>query len=105
MLNMPVKINAIIQAKYQTAQELQIIGFPELSFMQDDEMIQFVDYMQSYLESNATMRAEFERRIEIYNNAKEVTTHTLSLSFTSLSFVLLIASPFHRRYAWEWLLT
>ena len=74
MLNIPVKINAIIRAKYPTPQELRIIGFPGLSFMQDDEMMEFVDYMQNYSDANASMRAEFERRIEIYNNAKEVLT-------------------------------
>ncbi len=69
---MPVKINAIIRSRCAAAQELRIMGFPEFSFMQDDDMLEFVDYMQLFLQANATMRADFERRIEIYNATKEV---------------------------------
>ena len=77
MLNLPVKINAIIRARVPLASELRVIGLPELSFLQDDEMTEFVEYMQSHLEANASMRAEFEHRVDIYNTAKEVTpTHT-----------------------------
>jgi hypothetical protein len=71
MLNLPIKMNAIIRARCPEPQQLKIIGFPEFSFRRDDEMLEFTDYLQTYMDFNAAMREEFERRVDVYNSAKE----------------------------------
>ena len=60
MFGLPLKINVTIREQYPGATNVQTVGFPALSFMHDDEMTKYVDYMNMYISHSDAARRELE---------------------------------------------
>ena len=70
MFNCPFKIYKIIQKRHTQFSKLHIIGFPDLSFRNDDLMNQYADYMYAYIAHNAQVRSGLQDSIQKYNTSK-----------------------------------
>lgn len=70
MFNCPLKIYKIIQRRYPVFSKLHVIGFPDLTFKNDDLMNQYTDYAYAYISYNASVRSSLRSGIDKYNTCK-----------------------------------
>ena len=63
MFMLPLKVNEIIRHRFPSASQIHIVGIPELSFGEQDDMQTYAAYMHAYIDHNVAFRAHFSAQV------------------------------------------
>ena len=71
MLGLPIRISEVLNGRYQDVRDIKIIGMPNLTFMEDENMDQYVKYMHEYINENVKAHDRLQQDALAYHTASD----------------------------------